>query len=82
MHKFISITLMGLALSVSAENKITDGLFGDGMAKECRVEAAANHAKVSLAKDEDFALSAQKAGLSYPELIQRLISLAPAEEGS
>ncbi len=33
-----------------------------------------------LAKDEDFALSAQKAGLSYPELIRRLINLAPAEE--
>lgn len=29
-----------------------------------------------LAKDEDFALSAQKAGLSYPELIRRLINLA------
>ena len=33
-----------------------------------------------LAKDEDFALAAQKAGLSYPELIRRLIHLAPAEE--
>ncbi len=33
-----------------------------------------------LAKDEDFALSAQKAGLSYPELIRRMISLALAEE--
>ncbi len=33
-----------------------------------------------LAKDEDFALAAQKAGLSYPELIRRLINLAPAEE--
>lgn len=32
-----------------------------------------------LAKDEDFALSAQKAGWSYPELIRRLINLAPAE---
>jgi D-alanine-D-alanine ligase len=28
-----------------------------------------------LAKDEDFALSAQKAGLSYPELIDRIIHL-------
>ena len=33
-----------------------------------------------LAKDEDFALSAQKAGLSYPELIRRLINLAPTIE--
>jgi len=33
-----------------------------------------------LAKDEDFALSAHKAGWSYPELIQRLINLALAEE--
>ncbi len=33
-----------------------------------------------LAKDEDFALSAQKAGLNYPALIQRLIHLAPLEE--
>ena len=33
-----------------------------------------------LAKDEDFALAAQKAGLSYPELIRRLINLAPVEE--
>ena len=33
-----------------------------------------------LAKDEDFALSAQKAGLAYPELIHRLINLAPTEE--
>lgn len=29
-----------------------------------------------LAKDEDFALSAQKAGLDYPELIQKIIHLA------
>jgi len=33
-----------------------------------------------LAKDEDFALSAQKAGLTYPELIRRLINLAPTVE--
>jgi len=30
-----------------------------------------------LAKDEDFALAAQKAGLEYPELIRRIIQLAP-----
>lgn len=33
-----------------------------------------------LAKDEDFALSAAKAGLSYPELIHKLIHLAMPEE--
>ncbi len=33
-----------------------------------------------LAKDEDFALSAQKAGLDYPELIRRILQLAPAKE--
>jgi len=30
-----------------------------------------------LAKDEDFALAADKAGLAYPELIRRIIQLAP-----
>jgi D-alanine-D-alanine ligase len=29
-----------------------------------------------LARDEDFALSARKAGLEYPKLIERIISLA------
>ena len=32
-----------------------------------------------LAKDEDFALSAQKAGLAYPALIQKILNLALAD---
>ncbi len=33
-----------------------------------------------LAKDEDFALSAQKAGFEYPALIQKILNLASVEE--
>jgi D-alanine-D-alanine ligase len=35
----------------------------------------------TIAKDEDFALSAEKAGLSYDELISRIVNLAGAETG-
>ncbi|HRK60968.1 MAG TPA: hypothetical protein PLY88_00280 [Candidatus Omnitrophota bacterium] len=63
------------ALSIRGAVRLDLRLMPDG--KVYFIEANPNP---MLAKDEDFALSALKAGWSYPELIQRLINLALAEE--